>query len=211
MSSYLHHCMYCAATIKVNWRFNDDVQYYTYIWCEWRVIWWRQCKRKGIILYRVRCRASCYSVTYICGWGKRLHRHRTMTGRSARGGRRLVIDPCSGVDGSSVVAGRDEGGVSRAPADGGVRPAGDDDPGALTSYTSAGRWGWRLLRLPRAARFVCLIKCSWPWDEQRSFTHFILLHTPRYWLLPRLKRPIYTLVCIIYIYSLTSLLPLLWL
>jgi len=26
--------------------------------------------------------------------------------------------------------------------------------------------------LPRAARFVCLIKCSWPWDEQRSFTLF---------------------------------------
>lgn len=57
-----------------------------------------------------------------------------MTGRSARGGRRLVIDPCSGVDGSSVVAGLDEAGVSRAPADGGVGPAGDDDPGALTSY-----------------------------------------------------------------------------
>lgn len=30
--------------------------------------------------------------------------------------------------------GRDDGGVSRAPADGDVGPAGDDDPGALTSY-----------------------------------------------------------------------------
>jgi len=64
-----------------------------------------------------------------------------MTGRSARGGKRLVIDPCSDVDGSSVVAGRDERGVSRAPADGGVGPAGDDDPGALTSYVGGGDSG----------------------------------------------------------------------
>uniref|UniRef100_A0A2S2PJS5 Uncharacterized protein n=1 Tax=Schizaphis graminum TaxID=13262 RepID=A0A2S2PJS5_SCHGA len=59
-----------------------------------------------------------------------------MTGRSGRGGRHPVIDPCSGVDSGSVVAGRDEGSVSRAPADGGVGPAGDNDPGALTSYVS---------------------------------------------------------------------------
>lgn len=57
-----------------------------------------------------------------------------MTGRSARGVDAWWSIPVAASTAAAWWLAGTKGGVSRAPADGDVGPAGDDDPGALTSY-----------------------------------------------------------------------------
>lgn len=88
-------------------------------------------------------------------------------------GRRPVIDPYGGRKtedrgGSWQSRGWGESERAKWAPGGRVGPAGDDDPGVDDAAVVVRR-RVGLLRLPRATRFA-LIKCSWPWDEQRSFT-----------------------------------------
>jgi len=124
-------------------------------------------------------------------------------GRFTRGGRRRVIDPYSSVDGGSAVAGTTRG-ASRAPVDGGVGLARDDDPGALTSYVGEVA-GTETFTFATSRTFCVLDKVLVALGRTKVvYSLYIYSCTPP---LPRPTRPIYMRLYIVYIYATSPLQP----